>query len=97
MFFRVAVHEESAAAEGFSSGDWIEPENKRTVIFAVDRRARDGPVALGNRANVVDILKSGIVLAFSSTGISGGDVGAILFEVASFLGVSPGLALEVVR
>lgn len=96
MLLGIAVHEESAAAESFSSGNRIEPEDEWPVIFGVDWGASDGPVALGNRADIWDVLLFGIVFAFSSTGISGSDMRSVLFEVAGFLRVSPGLALEIV-
>lgn len=65
------------------------------MIFGIGRGTGDGPVALGNRADVADILQTGIVLALSSTGVAGGNVVPVLIEVASLLGVGPGLALEI--
>lgn len=96
MLLRIAVHEESAAAECFGLWDGVQAEDIGPVIFGVDWRAGDGPIALGDRAHIANVLETGIVLASSGAGVSGGDVGAILFEVAGFLGVGPGLALEVV-
>jgi len=97
MLLRIAVHEESTPAEGVGVGGGREPENIRPVIFGVDGRADDGPIACRDGADVSHTLKNGIVLAVSGARVSGGHVRAVLFEVAGFLGVSPGLTLEIVR
>ena len=95
VFPGVAVHQETGAAEGFGFCSWSESQHVRSVGFCIDRGASDGPVALRDGADVVDVLQFGIVLACACAGVSGGDFLAILFEIAGLLRVGPGKGFEV--
>lgn len=90
MLFGVSVHEEAAAAVGVGRRFGIAFQYIWAMIFAVDGRPGDRPVAMRDEADVGDVLHGGIVLAFAGAGAPGGDVLAVLLKLAGVLGVGPG-------
>lgn len=84
------MHEEAAAAVGFGGRRGIEFQHIWAMIFAVDGRPGDRPIATRDGSDVGNIVHRGIVLAIVGTGVAGGDVLAIQLEVPCFLGVGPG-------
>jgi hypothetical protein len=90
MLRGIAVHEESAAAEGFRSGCRIQFQDVRSVIGGISGGPCDRPFTLGDGADVGMVLERWIVLAGTGAGISGGDGLAVLLQFSGSLRVSPG-------
>ena len=97
MFDGVAMHQETAAAEGLRCRRRLKMQYERPVRRGASGWADDGPVTFRDGSDIVDLFHLRIVLAGACARISRGYVRAILVQFAGFLGISPGECVDLIE